>query len=153
MRSNHIQAVMAAMVLATAAIFLVFAMLQADVRPIEGYTISARFNDAGGIDSGADVRINGIRVGTVRSVTVDPQRADAVVTMTIRSGLKLPDDSVAGITTLGLTGPKFVQLAPGKSRRDLAAGAVLAHTRDHTSVEESIGQAIFQGGTPAPPSQ
>jgi phospholipid/cholesterol/gamma-HCH transport system substrate-binding protein len=143
MGRNLIETIMGAVVLAVAGFFLVFAYTHANLKKIEGYEVSASFASVGGLDTGADVKINGIKVGTVASQALDPQTFNAVVKLSISHAIKLPEDTVAGISSEGLLGGKFVKLQPGKSKTMLAAGATLNRTKDFKSIEEMVGQLIF----------
>ena len=143
MGRNLIETIMGAVVLAVAGFFLVFAYSHADLKQVQGYTTSVQFTGAGGLENGSDVRINGIKVGTVTGLAIDPQTFNAVVTMSIRPDIKLPVDTVASVSAEGLLGGMFVKLEPGKSSTILAAGQPLTHSRDHKSIEQMVGQLIF----------
>ena len=150
MGRNLIETIMGAVVLVVAAFFLGFAYTHADLKEVRGYAISARFTNAAGLDRGADVRINGIKVGTVASMTLDPQTFVSVVTFNIAKEIQLPDDTVGSIGSDGLLGSRYVQLLPGHGKAMLAAGATLAHTKDFKSVEEMVGDLIFLATSDAP---
>jgi phospholipid/cholesterol/gamma-HCH transport system substrate-binding protein len=143
MGRNLIETIMGAVVLLVAGFFLVFAYSHADLKQVQGNTVSAQFVSVGGLEKGSDVRINGIKIGTVANLAIDPQSFNAVVTMTIRPDIKLPADTVASVSTEGLLGGKFVRLVPGRSKEVLADGQTLAHTKEHKSIEEMVGQLIF----------
>ncbi|RAU21388.1 outer membrane lipid asymmetry maintenance protein MlaD [Paramagnetospirillum kuznetsovii] len=143
MGRNLIETIMGAVVLVVAGFFLVFAYSHANFKKIEGYTVTATFTSVGGLDTGADVKINGIKVGTVLSQGLDPQTYDAVVKLTISHGIQLPDDTVASVSSEGLLGGKFVKLAPGKSKTMLAADSNLGPTKNFKSIEEMVGNLIF----------
>ena len=167
MGRNLIETIMGAVVLAVAGFFLVFAYTHANIQKIEGYTLTATFTSVGGLDTGADVKINGIKVGTVLSQSLDPVTYDAVVKLSIAHGIQLPSDTVASVSSEGLLGGKFVKLAPGKSKTMLAADSALGPTKNFKSIEEMVGNLIFlatadnqpsAGGQPAakpvePPAQ
>ena len=160
MGRNMIETVMGAVVLAVAAFFLIFAYTHANIQKIDGYEITGTFASVGGLDTGADVKINGIKVGTVLSQTLDPNTYDAVVKMTVAHGIQLPADTVASISSEGLLGGKFIKLTPGKGKAMLAAGGTLGPTKNFKSLEEMVGQLIFLAtadnqstGTPAPAPQ
>lgn len=138
-----IETIMGAVVLAVAAVFMAFAWSHASFSKVEGYEVSATFTSVGGLDAGADVKINGIKVGTVLGQSLDPQTFDAVVKMSIAHGIRLPDDTVASISSEGLLGGKFVKLTPGKSSVTIATGGRLGPTRSFKSIEEMVGQLIF----------
>ena len=157
MGRNLIETIMGAVVLLVAGFFLAFAYSHADLKQIKGYTIQAQFVSSGGVDVGADVRINGIKVGTIASLSLDPQSFNAVVKMGIRPEIKLPVDTVASISSEGLLGGKFVRLDPGKSAQMLADNDTLTHTKEHKSIEQMVGELIFlatadQSGAPAAPA-
>ncbi len=143
MGRNLIETIMGAVVLVVAGFFLVFAYTHANIQKVEGYVVSGRFSSVGGLDTGADVKINGIKVGTVQSQSLDPATYDAVVKLTIAHGVKLPDDTVAAISSEGLLGGKFVKLAPGKSKIMLSDGGALGPTKNFKSIEEMVGNLIF----------
>ncbi len=143
MRRNPIETVMGAVVLLVAAFFLVFAYTQADLGKVKGYPLSASFASVGGLTGGADVRINGIKVGTVLGQSIDPDSFNAVVRMSISPDIRLPDDTVATVDSEGLLGDKFLKLIPGKSAKMLQPGATITQTKPYQSLEELVGQIIF----------
>ena len=156
MGNKLIESIMGAVVLAVAGLFLMFAYRQADLRAVEGYRLAASFTSVGGLPRGSDVRINGIKVGTVVDERLDPQSYNALVDMTISPQVKLPVDTVASISSEGLLGGKYVRLDPGRSHETLPVGGTIANTKDYKSVEEMVGEIIFlataESGKPAAPA-
>jgi phospholipid/cholesterol/gamma-HCH transport system substrate-binding protein len=146
---NVIETVMGAVVLAVAGLFIHFAYTTAQVRAPTGYSISAAFFKVGGLSDGSDVRISGIKVGTVASRNLDPTTFDAVVNLTIADGIRLPTDTVASIASEGLLGGKYVRLEPGKASTVIEPGGRITETRDFRSLEDQVGEIIFlaTGGT------
>ncbi len=143
MKRNMIEAVLGAVVLVAAAIFLLFAAQVATVKSTSGYAVSATFTKVGGLERGSDVRISGISVGTVTSQELDPKTFQAKVTFSIDSNVALPADTEAAIVGDGLLGGKYVNLVPGQAAEKVKAGGVLARTRDYQSLEDLVGQIIF----------
>ncbi|MBL4615962.1 MAG: outer membrane lipid asymmetry maintenance protein MlaD [Magnetovibrio sp.] len=143
MGRNAIETVMGAAVLLVAAVFVYFAINTAQIKAVTGYEIDARFFKVGGLGKGSDVRISGIKVGTVVSSSLDPVTYDAVVTMTIRPDIKLASDTVATIASSGMLGDKYVMLVPGQSDTFLAAGDLITDTKDFKSLEDQVGEIIF----------
>ncbi len=143
MKRNPIETVLGAVVLAAAAMFLVFAYSIADLKAVTGYEVKATFLKVGGLERGSDVRISGIDVGTVTGQTLDPKTFQAQVVMSIEPGVQLPADTEASIVSDGLLGGKYVNLAPGRAAEHIAAGGVIAKTRDYQSLEDLVGQIIF----------
>ena len=99
MSRNAVETVMGAVVLVVAALFLFFAYTRTQTHPITGYDVSARFDRVDGLRTGGDVRISGIKVGTVTSQSLDQQTFLAVVHLTIDPSIKLPVDTIATITS------------------------------------------------------
>lgn len=143
MTRNVIETVLGAVVIVVAAIFLGFAYFSSDLRPVAGYTIRAKFNAIDGLAVGNDVRIGGVKVGTVVGAALDPQDYRAVVTMTVRPEVKLPKDTTVKIASEGLLGGKYVKLEPGNDAETVADGGALTKTRDVVSLEELLGKVIF----------
>ncbi|MBF0305645.1 MAG: outer membrane lipid asymmetry maintenance protein MlaD [Alphaproteobacteria bacterium] len=153
MRRNVIETIMGAVVLGVAALFLGFAWSNADLRSVKGYSLLARFTSVGGLAVGSDVRINGIKVGTVTGQRLDPDTYVAVIEMSVAPKVRLPSDTAAVIASEGLLGGKYVRLDPGRATEMLPAGATIVETRDLKSVEEMVGELIFLatgGGGQAP---
>lgn len=143
MGRNLIETIMGAVVLSVAGFFLVFAYNHADLKQVVGYEITAQFSSVGGLDVGSDVRINGIKVGTVAGYNLDPVTFNAVVHLTILPDIKLPVDTAATIASEGLLGGKFIKLIPGKQADRIAQGGAIARTKDYKSIEEMVGELIF----------
>lgn len=143
MKRNMIEAVLGAVVLVAAAIFILFAAQVATVKSTNGYAVSATFTKVGGLERGSDVRISGISVGTVTGQELDPKTFQAKVTLSIDSSVQLPTDTEAAIVGDGLLGGKYVNLVPGQAADKVKAGGVLARTKDYQSLEDLVGQIIF----------
>jgi len=143
MGRNAIETVMGAAVLLVAAVFVYFAYNTAQIKAVTGSAVSARFFKIGGLGKGSDVRISGIKVGTVISNTLDPVTFDAIVTMSLRPDIKLSTDTVATIASSGMLGDKYVVLLPGQGKDQLAVGGVIIKTKDFRSLEDQVGEIIF----------
>lgn len=143
MKKNAVETILGAVVLVTALVFLVFALNTAQVRAVDGYKVTAAFFKVGGLTNGSDVRINGIKVGTVNDLSIDAGTYDAVVSMSVRSDVKIPADSVAAIGSAGIIGSKFVSIQPGGAKEYLADGGKIARTKDFKSLEDQVGEIIF----------
>ena len=72
MSGNVVETLIGAMVLAVAAVFVVFAVTTTDIGTVAGYELTAKFDRIDGLSVGADVRISGIKVGTVIDQDLDP---------------------------------------------------------------------------------
>lgn len=143
MNRRFAETAVGAVVVAIAVWFLAFAYNSSEFRPVAGYALSAKFNSVGGLAPGNDVRIGGVKIGSVLDQRIDPADFRAVIVFTVRSDLKLPEDTVAAITSDGLLGGKYLRLEPGHAAALLAANAMLKNTRDALSLEDMLGRAIF----------
>ncbi len=145
MRRNAIETVMGAVVLLVAGVFVFFAYDMAQVGPVKGkgYEVTALFYKIGGLNEGSDVRISGIKVGTVIDHELDSESYDARVRMTITREIKLPVDTVASIASEGLLGGKYVRLEPGTDKSYIKDGGTITKTKDVRSLEDQVGEIIF----------
>lgn len=143
MKRNVIETVMGAVVLMVAGLFLVFAYNSADLQSVGGYTITARFNAVDGLATGNDIRVGGVKVGSVVDQKIDTNDYRAVVRMTIRPDVRLPMDTTAVVSSDGLLGGKYIRLDPGSADSMLQDGAELTNTQDIVSLEEMLGKVIF----------
>lgn len=140
---NLVETVLGAVVLMVAGIFVYFFQQTAQVRATQGYAVTASFAKIGGLAKGSDVRISGIKVGTVTGQRLDPKTFDAVVTMTIASEVKLPADTTAVVDSEGILGGKYVRLEPGRAAETIPPGGPIRKTRDYRSLEDQVGEIIF----------
>ena len=142
MKKSPIETVLGVIVIVVALYFAHFAADKIDARPMRGYEITAVFSRSGGLESGNDIRISGIKVGSVVGLDLTDDYT-AKVTLSVREDVKLPVDTTAEITTDGLMGGTFVRLIPGKSGEHLTAGGTIAKTKDFRSLEDAVGDIIF----------
>ena len=149
MNRNAVETVMGAVVLVVAAVFLFFAYTTSQVRAVTGYDVTVRCDRVEGLRDGGDVRISGIRVGSIVSQSLDLKTFDAVVRLSIDPSIKLPTDSVVAIASSGLLGDKYLQIVPGADDEYIKRGGQIAHCTPPISLESLIGQFIYgnQGGS------
>jgi len=143
MSRNIIETGMGAIVILVAVVFLVFSYGVSDLRPATGYDVIAKFNAVDGLTEGSDVRIAGVKVGTVVGERIDQTQYRAVVTMKINPSVQLTDDTVVRVSSSGILGGKYVKLEPGSSKKMVPAGGELKNTKDVISLEELLGKVIF----------
>ncbi len=146
------ETVMGAVVLVVAALFLFFAYSTSQLRAVSGYPVTAQFERIDGIREGTDVRIAGVKVGSVRADSLDPNTYLVTVRMSIDPAYKLPDDTVAEIISSSLLGDKYMALVPGGSEKMIPPGGQIKYTQAPVSLENLIGQMIFSqpGGAKKP---
>ena len=144
MASNAAETLIGAAVLAVAGGFLVYAAQTVDLGGVGSgyYELKAPFRKAEGLAVGADVRVSGVKVGTVTSLELDPDTYRAIVSLSIEDVYKVPEDSSVTITSEGLLGGSFVAIDPGASDFFLEAGDEVEHTQGSVNLLELIGKTI-----------
>src|SRR5713226_2085513 len=151
MSRNAVETVMGAVVLVVAALFLFFAYTRTQTHTVTGYEVSARFDRVDGLRTGGDVRISGIKVGTVTSQSLDAQTFLAVVHLTIDPSIKLPVDTIATITSTGLLGENYLALVPGNDEEFIKPGGAIDHTEPPINIFSLINKFVGSGGgAPSP---
>lgn len=138
-----VETIMGIAVLLLVAVFCYFAYSVSDLQVVKGYNINTTFLKVGGLNVGSDVRINGIKIGTVVSQRLDEEDYTAKVTMSIASNIKLPTDSVAAIVSDGLMGDKFIKIDPGHAEEVLKDGDQLQNTKDFKTIEDLVSEVVF----------
>lgn len=99
-----------------------------------GYPLTASFRSADGISVGTDVRLAGVKIGTVTGIGLNPETFRADATITVGAGIEIPDDSAIAISSEGLLGGNFVEILPGGSPFTLEAGAEFTSTQGSVSL-------------------
>lgn len=107
------------------------------------YKLHGRFNSVAGLKPGASIEIAGVSVGQVGSITLDPDRQVAVVTLRVMNGVALSDDVIASVKTAGLIGDKYIKLFPGGSDEMLKPGDEITETESAVDLEELISKYVF----------
>lgn len=148
MASNAAETLIGAVVLAVAGGFLIYAANTADVGVDgSGYELVANFRKAEGIDVGGDVRIAGVKVGSVSGMTLDPKTYFAKVTFVVDKDVKVPQDSLAKITSASLLGDSYIAIDPGSEELMLEPGEELTITQSSVSIGDLIGKFIHGSET------
>ena len=150
---DHVAEALAGLaVIAVAVWFLIFALGRTGSTGSEAYALTARFPNAAGISVGSDVRVSGLKVGTVTHQKLDPASFQAIVTLTVDKAVQLPLDSSAAITSEGLLGGSFIALVPGGDSEHLAPGDEITDTQGATDLMGLIGSVINRSGGEQPAS-
>jgi phospholipid/cholesterol/gamma-HCH transport system substrate-binding protein len=109
----------------------------------KGYTVSAKFDNIGGLKPRAPVRSAGVTVGRVKSIGLDAKTFMGVVTMEIDNDVVFPKDSSAKILTAGLLGDQYIGIEAGGDEKNLKGGDVIRQPQSAMVLENLIGQLIF----------
>jgi phospholipid/cholesterol/gamma-HCH transport system substrate-binding protein len=137
-----------------AALFLLAMQVSnlAELGSDDGFRITARFLNIGGLKPRSPVAVGGVRIGRVAEITYDQDTYEAVVAMDIASDYdRLPEDTTASIFTAGLLGENYVALEPGGSERFLTEGDEIQLTQSALVLEQIIGQFLFSKAAEGPP--
>lgn len=149
-RGQWAETAMGGLVLAAAASFLIYALSAGAIHPQgRGYEVIAKFGQVGALAPGADVRVSGVKVGTVSAVSLDPKTFMAVTRVTLDSQIKLPADSTAKVTSDGLLGGEHIAIEPGGAAADLKPGDEFQNTQGSVDLFGLIGQFLRPPATPA----
>ncbi len=143
MKKNPVETILGIFVLVFTGVFLFFAASKVDTKTIKGYNVTANFMKIGGLEVGADVRISGIKVGSVISTVLNQDTYTADVVLSIDNSVSLPADTLAAIADVGVMGGKYVRLEPGKSKELLKNNDRIINTNNYKSLEDSISEFIF----------
>ena len=111
-----------------------------------GLGLVANFDEIGGLKPRAQVVIAGVKVGQVRSITLDRDYR-ARVDLDVDAGLKLPVDTTASIMTSGLLGDRYVSLQLGGEQELLKPGDKITFTESAVVLERVLGKLVYSGGS------
>jgi phospholipid/cholesterol/gamma-HCH transport system substrate-binding protein len=143
MKNNAVETIVGAGVILLAIAFFSFVYSTAGIgKGSDGYKLTAAFENIAGISTGSDVRLSGVKVGTVVDQKLDPETYQAVLTFAVERGLKLPDDTTAKVTSEGILGANFVALEVGGSEKLLVDGGKIENTQGSIDLFGLISEFI-----------
>lgn len=108
------------------------------------YTVDARFNRTDGLLVGDRVRMAGMDIGRVVNAKLD-DNFKAIMTLDIKDGINIPDDSSASIVSSGLMGAKYIEIEPGGSMDFIPKGGEFSYTQDAMVLEELLDRIVSMG--------
>ena len=146
MKDNLVETLVGIAVIVVAAIFVFYGYSVTNSSSSGGYAVSAEFDRVDGLTIGSDVRMSGIKVGTVTALSLDPQSYAANVSIIIGSDIDLPDDTSAKITSEGLLGGNYISLSAGGSEDMLSGGDEILYTQGSVDLIGLVSQALFSAG-------
>ena len=142
-----------AVVLVVAVAFIAYAASNTGRGPGGGLKLTARFENIGSLTPGADVRLGGVKVGSVVATSIDVKTYQAIVTFSVQPDLALPTDSSATISSGGLLGGSFLGVSPGGADAVLRDGQAITITQSASNLEDLLGKFIFNVGNLADATQ
>ena len=164
-QNNVAETLIGAAVVAVAVAFLAFAYFRTGTGSLSGYEIDAKLAKADGLAVGTDVRLGGIKIGTITDLTLDPKTYLVTMHMNIRDDIKLPVDSSILVTQAGLLGGQYLSVTPGADNKMMAAGDYFDNVQGSIDMMNLIGRVAGgestsnqppkpkapQGAAPIPP--
>lgn len=150
MTENTTETLIGAVVLAVAAGFFLFASNNAGSALRGGaggeYPLTASFRSAEGVAPGTDVRMAGVKIGTVTSLKLDRETYRANAGLLVLGDVPIPDDSTAVVASEGLLGGTFVEIVPGGSLVNLDPGDDIEDTQSAVSLLDLLLKYVSGGG-------
>ncbi len=94
---------------------------------------------------GSDVKVKGVKVGSVRDIMIDQPNDRVVVTVSIQDHIDIPEDSSASITSEGLMGGKYISIEPSgrETLMQKDGSGVISSTQSSISLESLLGKYLF----------
>ncbi|ABV93133.1 mammalian cell entry related domain protein [Dinoroseobacter shibae DFL 12 = DSM 16493] len=109
-----------------------------------GYPLTASFRSADGITIGTDVRLAGVKIGTVTGIALNPETFRADTTISVSENIEIPDDSAISVSSEGLLGGNFIEILPGGSPFAMETGGEFIDTQGSVSLVSLLMK--FVGG-------
>jgi phospholipid/cholesterol/gamma-HCH transport system substrate-binding protein len=139
-----------AVIIVVAAGFFGYAVANSGRDAGGGYTLNAQYFDhIDGLNIGADVRIAGVKVGSITATRLDPKFYQAVVTFSVKDGIQIPNDSSAEISSDGLLGGKYLDVTPGGDSTILKPGQAITTVRGTVNLEQLLSKFVFSSASAA----
>ncbi len=136
-------------VLAAAVAFGVYATQSTNLGAAGGgaYELSASFRSIEGVNVGTDVRLAGVKVGTVTGMELDPETYRAMTTFSVTDKIEIPDDSAVIVASEGLLGGNFVEIMPGGSTFYFEPGDLVTDTQGAVSLISLLVKFVTASGS------
>ena len=143
MRESLFETLIGLAVVAVAGFFLVFSLSQrSDASTGDSYDLTAKFDRADGVSPGTDVRIAGVKVGTVRSVKLDQTTFKAEATLSIKKDVQIPEESAAQIQSDSLLGGSYIHIQISGMPENMQPGSRFEYTRGSMDILGILLEAV-----------
>ena len=136
MKVNFLDAFLGFCVLFVTSLFLIYIYITIDTKLFgsDGFQLHARFDNIDGIVAGSKVKLSGVNIGTVKSVSLEPNNFYASITMDFDREYSFPDDTEASVQLEGLLGGSYISILPGGSDVLLLNNQEIIYTQGSTSI-------------------
>ncbi len=147
MRREMLEMLAGVVVLILAAGAVVLAFSSSGVESVAGYDIEAEFDNVSGVAVGTEIRLSGVKVGTVVGKKIANEGDLALLTLSISADYRIPEDSRVRILPEGLLGNSYVQLEPGGALEDMAPGSFVSYDRTQGAINvvDLLSRFVVQG--------
>ncbi len=146
MKYSLIETLMGFSVILVAILFLFFGFSLDKNINSKNIAISAIFENVTGLSVGDKVKISGIVIGKIKNFKLEKDEFEVMVDLEVDKEIKIPDDSTAKISSVGLFGGKFLEIIPGSSDTFLKNQSVIYDTQTSLSFTDIIGKMIMSSG-------
>lgn len=143
MKKNYFETIVGFLVIFVAVYFVFFALSGSSNKEKTGYSLKVDFDRVDGLAIGSDVKISGLKIGSVIEAEIDPKTYLAKITLNIIDEVKVPTDSTAEIISSGLLGDKYIALVPGGEEEFLKDGDKISFSQSSISIESLISKFMF----------
>jgi phospholipid/cholesterol/gamma-HCH transport system substrate-binding protein len=149
MRESLFETLVGLIVVAVAGTFLFFSLQQrSSAAPASNsYVLNAKFNRVDGIAAGSDVRLAGVKIGSVQKIELDPKTYKAIVSFTVPKNIQVPDDTTAQVLSDGLLGGAYLGLMVGGSFEYLPEGGNVEYTRGSVDLLTVLSEFASSAGS------
>ena len=136
MKINFLDAFLGLLVLLVFSLFLFYIYITIDTKffKVDGFQLHARFDSVDGIVAGSKVKLSGVNIGTVKSISLEPENFYALITMNFDKQFNFPDDTEASVQMEGLLGGSYISILPGGSDVILLNDQEILYTQGSTSL-------------------
>ena len=136
MKINILDAFLGFTVLLITGLFLFYVYVTLDTKLFksDGFRLHARFENIDGIVTGSKVKLSGVNIGTVKSISLEPESYYAFITMNFDKKFSFPDDTEASVQLEGLLGGSYISILPGGSDVMLLNDQEILYTQGSTSL-------------------
>ncbi len=136
MKINFLDAVLGFLVLLVTGLFIFYIYITIDTKLFKsnGFQLHARFDNIDGIVTGSKVKLSGVNIGTVKSISLEPENFFALITMNFDKEFNFPDDTEASVQVEGLLGGSYISILPGGSDVILLNDQEILYTQGSTSL-------------------
>ncbi len=152
MQNGFVETLIGAAVVALAVFFFYYGWSSTESGAVRGYEVIAKFERIDGINVGTDVRLSGIKIGTVTGQDIDTKSYRAVVKMSVKNDIPIPDDSSIKVASEGLLGGSYLAVLPGGSETNMKPGAEFDRTQGSVDLITLFVQSMSGGESKPAPS-